>query len=476
MTPPFGIEGAEQLALIGNNASGKTRLSEAFLASCPFPAAMIRFRDSYADMEGTYYLQKRWNTQEIEEYTPTVRQILERTVASAGARDRWRLSPDRVASARAEREALLSRLTARFGWDSLADEYVISLSSGETRKLQLTTALLDLPRVLVLDNPFIGLDADTRAMLGGLLAELAESLKLNWVLLLTHPEQIPAFITHVIPVRDGVAGEKVPAAAFRALPANEALPDDTLFPEPEARVLSFPVRDLSAVPFYPSGPSPEIVRCEDVSIRYGARTILSHLDWVVREGECWALRGANGSGKSTLLSLVCADNPQAYACRIALFGHPRGSGESIWEIKRHIGYVSPEMHRAYQKNIPALDIVASGLFDTVGLCLHPSEEQYALSREWMSVFGIAHLAERPYLQLSSGEQRLCLLARAFVKDPELLILDEPMHGLDPVHCRQVRRIIETFVRRPHKTLLFVTHYDEELPACVGHTLRLQRQG
>ena len=432
---------------------------------------MIRFRDSYADMEGTYYLQKRWNTQVIEEETPTVRQILERTVASAGARDRWRLSPEGTESARLERESLLSRLTARFGWDRLADEYVISLSSGETRKLQLTTALLDLPRILVLDNPFIGLDAGTRAMLGDLLAELAERLRLNWVLLLTHPEQIPSFVTHVIPVRDGVAGEKMPAEAFRARQeAGKTI--ETLHSGLAARILSFPVRDLSAVPFYPEGPSPEIVRCEDVSICYGARTILSHLDWVVREGECWALRGANGSGKSTLLSLVCADNPQAYACRISLFGHPRGSGESIWEIKRHIGYVSPEMHRAYQKNIPALDIVASGLFDTVGLCLHPSAEQYALSREWMSVFGIDGLAERPYLQLSSGEQRLCLLARAFVKDPELLILDEPMHGLDPAHCRQVRRIIETFVRRPHKTLLFVTHYDEELPACIDRCLRL----
>ena len=437
---------------------------------------MIRFRDSYADMEGTYYLQKRWNTQEIEEDTPTVRQILERTVASAGARDRWRLPAERLAQAQAEREALLSRLTARFGWDRLAEEYVISLSSGETRKLQLTCALLDLPQVMVLDNPFIGLDAGTRAMLGDLLAELAERLQLNWVLLLTHPAQIPAFISHVIPVRDGVAGEKIAAEAFRVCQEDGEPPVEARFADTEARVLSFPERDLSAVPFYPEGPSPEIVRCEDVSIRYGARTILSHLDWVVREGECWALRGANGSGKSTLLSLVCADNPQAYACRISLFGHPRGSGESIWEIKRHIGYVSPEMHRAYQKNIPALDIVASGLFDTVGLCLRPSAEQYALSREWMSVFGIAGLAERPYLQLSSGEQRLCLLARAFVKDPELLILDEPMHGLDPMHCRQVRRIIETFVRRPHKTLLFVTHYDEELPACIDHTLRLGSAG
>ena len=433
---------------------------------------MIRFRDSYADQAGTYYHQKRWNSAEIEDDTPTVRQILGRAVEIAGARDAWRLGPERAAEARTEREALLSRLSERFGWERLADGFVISLSSGETRKLQLTTALLELPRVLVLDNPFVGLDAATRDMLAALLADLALTLPLQCVLLLSRPEQIPAFVTHIIPVRDGVAGEKMTASDFLARKETDSA---GVSPDIADRILAFPARDLSEVPFYPSGPSPEIVRCEDVSIRYGSRTILHHLDWVVREGECWAIRGENGSGKSTLLSLICADNPQGYACRISLFGHPRGSGESIWEIKRHIGYVSPEMHRAYQTDIPALGIVASGLFDTVGLCFHPTAEQYARSREWMAVFGIADLAERSYLQLSSGEQRLCLLARAFVKDPELLILDEPMHGLDPANCRRVRRIVDTFVRRPHKTLLFVTHYDDELPDCITHSLQLRRQ-
>jgi molybdate transport system ATP-binding protein len=429
---------------------------------------MIRFRDSYADMEGTYYLQKRWNTIEIEEETPTVREILRKALETAEARAVWSRSETDEGSSRAEREALLRDLTGRFGLDRLQDEYVISLSSGETRKLQLTAALLSLPQVLILDNPFLGLDAGTRAMLSDLLGSLASRMRLHLVLLLSHPDQIPPFVTHVIPVEGGKAGEKVPVAEYRPGPAP-----DGPSPAVEARILSFPHRALSD--FYPSGPAPEIVRCEGVTIRYGARTILDRLDWVVREGEHWALRGENGSGKSTLLSLVCADNPQAYACRIALFGHPRGSGESIWEIKRHIGYVSPEMHRAYRENLPALHIVASGLFDTVGLCLHPGAEQLALSREWMAVFGIEDLADRPYLRLSSGEQRLCLLARAFVKDPELLILDEPMHGLDLRHIAMVREIIDSFVKRPHKTLVMVSHYESELPSCIDRRLVLTRQ-
>ena len=178
--------------------------------------------------------------------------------------------------------------------------------------------------------------------------------------------------------------------------------------------------------------------------------------------------------KSTLLSLVCADNPQSYACDITLFGRKRGSGESIWEIKKHIGYVSPEMHRAYLKNLPAIDIVASGLHDSVGLYKRPRPEQMAACEWWMDIFGIADLKDRNFLQLSSGEQRLVLLARAFVKDPELLILDEPLHGLDLYNRRLVKDVIETFCRRKDKTMIMVTHYQEELPACITNSLFLKR--
>ena len=194
-------------------------------------------------------------------------------------------------------------------------------------------------------------------------------------------------------------------------------------------IRNLPEKDLSLFPFYPQHGG-EIMNFHDVSVRYGSRRILNGLNWVVREGERWAVCGENGAGKSTLLSLVCADNPQSYACHIDLFGHRRGSGESIWDIKRHIGYVSPEMHRAYLKDLPAIDSVASGLSDSVGLYARPKPGQREVCMGWMRVFGIADLADRTFLRLSSGEQRLCLLARAFVKDPELLVLDEPSHGLD----------------------------------------------
>ena len=217
-----------------------------------------------------------------------------------------------------------------------------------------------------------------------------------------------------------------------------------------------------------------IVDFHNVNIRYGSRTILKDLSLSVKLGEHWALSGENGAGKSTLLSIVCADNPQAYANEIVLFGHQRGKGESIWDIKKHIGYISPEMHRAFQRDLPCLHIVASGMSDMNGLYRAPKAHQIEQCLFWMRIFGVEHVAERTFLKLSSGEQRLVLLARAFVKDPVLLILDEPLHGLDLYNRRMVKDIINVFCRRPGKTLIMVTHYKDELPDCIDHEIFLKR--
>ena len=132
------------------------------------------------------------------------------------------------------------------------------------------------------------------------------------------------------------------------------------------------------------------------------------------------------------------------------------------------------MHRAYQKDLPAIRIVASGLKDSVGLYMKPDPNEYDRCKWWMDIFGLTGIEDRTFLKLSSGEQRLVLLARAFVKDPELLILDEPLHGLDNTNRRLVKDIIETFSKRRNKTIIMVTHYKEELPNCIDHSIFLKR--
>ena len=414
------IRPGEQVALVGDNASGKSRLAAAFAGRRG--AKYITFRDSYGSYgDRNFFMQQRWNLFTLEGDPPSAGGSLHQDAAE---------SKDPVAA-----EQRLEELISLFSMELLLDKPLVTLSSGELRKYQLTRALLGGPEILVVDNPYIGLDPRTRSLLTNLLAALSASTTL--VLVLSRAAEIPPFITHVIPVADEAAGEKV-------------LREDYLD---------------SVLP-------PAVIRLRNVTIRYGERVILDSLNLTVRQGEHWALTGANGSGKSTLLSLICADNPQAYAHDIELFGRPRGSGETIWDIKRQIGFVSPELHRAFRMDAPALDIVTSGHFDTEGLFRRPSAEQRDIALRWMEEFGIADLAERPFLRLSSGEQRLCLVARAFVKDPPLYILDEPLQGLDETQRRRVKVLLDKYCGAPGKTLLMVTHYPEEYPGCIDHSLSL----
>ena len=466
----FCLCDGEHIAVVGPNGGGKSMLVDIITGAHPLlmhdpeydfsPSAKemvsdniqyITFRDSYGTQQ-SYYLQLRWNQTEIDKETPTVGQLLEEAYLQAGED-----TP--------ERRIMQQHLYELFHIGHLLDKYVILMSSGETRKYQLTRTLLKEPRVLIMDNPFIGLDAETRDQLKNLLTDLSRERALQMILVLSKTDDIPDFITHVVEVRDMTVGPKQTVSEYYE--NRSPYPARVLSEEKEKAILGLPYNDEEYH-------TDEVVKMNAVSIRYGERTILDKLDWTVKNGERWALSGQNGSGKSTLLSLVCADNPQSYACDIELFGVPRGSGETIWDIKKHIGYVSPEMHRAYLRDLPAVRIVASGLKDSVGLYVKPTEEEYGICRFWMDIFGLKGLEERTFLKLSSGEQRLVLLARAFVKDPELLILDEPLHGLDNRNRRLVKDVIETFCRRRNKTMIMVTHYQEELPECITHKIFLKR--
>lgn len=451
----------EQLAIIGPNGAGKSLLVDIITGRWPllmnqveydFSPSLsdmvcdnvkyITFRDSYGDSDTNLYYQQRWNSQDME-ITPVVKDLL----------------PD------TENIEFRDMLYQLFGIEEMLEKHIVLLSSGELRKFQLTKSLLTNPRILIMDNPFIGLDGNTRDLLRNLLQRLIELTSLQLILVLSNADNIPDFITHVIPVDNRICGAKQERDEY--LSSRIPIPKHILSAEKEQLILNLPdyKEDIN---------EEEVVKLDKVNIRYGERCILKDLDWTIKRGEKWSLSGENGAGKSTLLSLICADNPQSYTCNITLFGRKRGSGESIWDIKRHIGYVSPEMFRSYLKNLPVIDIVASGLYDTIGLYRRPNAEQMAVCEWWMNIFGIIDLKERNFMQLSSGEQRLVLLVRAFVKDPDLLILDEPLHGLDNYNCQLVKDIIGTFCKRKNKTLIMVTHYKEELPSCITHSLYIKR--
>lgn len=443
----FTLDADEHIAVVGPNGSGKTTLVETLLGRRALCRGRLRyglsgggvryiaFHETYNRAEdGEYYYQQRWNSCDSES-APRVAELL-----------------GRIEGDPALRNELYDLLAIR----PMLDKPVIMLSSGELRKFQIVRMLLTRARVLVVDNPFIGLDVAARGLLNELLVRLAGMAGLQLILVLSSEEDIPPFVTHVYRLAGRKLSPKIPAAAWR--PQAAAAEHTVTLPPAEGKPLE----------------CTEVVRLNGVTIRYGDRTILDSLDWTMQNGEKWALAGPNGSGKSTLLSLISADNPQAYAQDITLFGRRRGTGESIWEIKRHIGYVSSEMHRSFLKDIPAVKMTASGYFDSLGLYETPTAAQLASAKAWLETFGIGSLADRSFLKLSSGEQRLVLLARAFVKDPDLLILDEPLNGLDAANKGRVKAIIDAFCSRPGKSLIYVSHYETDFPLCIGRRLELKR--
>ncbi|MDR2764620.1 MAG: ATP-binding cassette domain-containing protein [Tannerella sp.] len=445
----------EQWAVVGPNGSGKTLLAGLLQGRYLLREGAVRlhfegktaervkgiaFRDihSIADSRNAYY-QQRWHATETDEW-PTVAELL------AGG------FPAEVD------EALCSRFRIH---ESLSKK-LIHLSSGELRKFLILRTLLSNPKILLLDNPFIGLDGDSRQLLADMLTQLAHLKGLQVILLLSNPADIPDMITHVLPVCNRRLLAPLSRTAFLA---------DTAL-----QTQLFPLGDMPVVlPFSERKESMHRItfRMERVHVCYAGRTILKDLCWEVKNGEKWALCGPNGSGKTLLLSLIYADNPQSYAQTLYLFDRRRGTGESIWDIKRRMGCVSPEMHLYCMEDIPALDMVCSGFFDSTGLFRKCGDSQIQHALDWMRLFGIESLKDRSFLRLSSGEQRLVLLVRAFVKDPDLLILDEPLHGLDVSNQRRATRIIDAFCSRKGKTLIYVTHCPDELPSCVNRRFELR---
>jgi len=454
------IKNGEHWVVIGPNGSGKTLLIDILIGKYALKSGEIickndtkeklrvsdvvksvAFRDIYslADIQNSYY-QQRWNAGDEHE-VPLIQDLLKSTD------DEW-----------------VEFLISNFRIQDLIEKPVNLLSSGELRKFLIVRTLLKKPRVLILDNPYIGLDAASRIVLNDMFNLLARIDHIQVVLVLSNPNDIPEIITHVLPVNNKALGKSLSRSDFFD---NSAIFCSLFPPSSEIRMPNNREAEDKALIF------DNAILFKNIKIAYGTHKILNNLDWQVKRGEKWALLGENGAGKSTLLSLVAADNPQAYANDITLFDRKRGSGESIWDIKKRIGYISPEMHLYYLKNVKCLDIVGSGFFDTIGLYRKCDIDQEKIALQWMAVFGIEQLKDQSFLNISSGEQRLVLLARVFVKSPDLLILDEPLHGLDVANKQRVKSVIEQYCDES-KTLIYVTHYENEIPSVVDKRLVLSK--
>jgi molybdate transport system ATP-binding protein len=344
----------------------------------------------------------------------------------------------------------------------LRDKQVIKLSNGETKRLMIAAALLKNPALLLLDNPLTGLDVATCQYFNTLLSEVSASG--ITLIMATSAHEIPDVVQQVAVLNNGVISKTLSKEEFAA---NIALQLDT--PNVDAAALEALIHSNAQPHKYA-----KIVAMNNVVIRYGNKTILNHINWAINPGERWALLGPNGAGKSTLLSLINGDNPQAYANDITLFDKKRGTGESIWDIKSKIGFVSPELYQYFPTDNSCLQVIESGFYDTLGLFRKSSPAKATLALNWMKALEIDKYARVLLKNIPASAQRLCLLARALIKNPALLIFDEPCQGLDSHQQLHFKTVVDTICAISKLTLIYVTHYQHEIPDSVKNVLRLDK--
>ncbi|MHA7129013.1 ATP-binding cassette domain-containing protein [Algoriphagus namhaensis] len=382
-----------------------------------------------------FYFQQRFNSSEVDEAL-SVREYMLDSGTKPGV---WTV----------ENVAELLDL------QDLLSESILKLSNGETRRLALALGLLRQPKIFLMDQPTTGLDQASRQNFGGFLKKVTESGV--HVLLTCSVQEIPQGITQVGKI--GASGLEV----------KRYLAD-----EKPTTTLSYPfdLAELRDLAHSAQERGEELIRLSEVSISYQKREILRSLNWTLKSGEKWQIKGPNGSGKSTLISLLIGENPQAYAQDIWLFGRKRGSGESIWDIKRPIGFVAPELARFFPANQTCKKVILSGLFDSMGLFKKVSQDQESLAERWLRLFQLEEVAQIPIRRLSLEHQRWTLLARALIKRPKLLILDEASQGLDDRQRLIFRETVQALCESPTISLIYVSHYDEDVPPAVDQVLTL----
>jgi molybdate transport system ATP-binding protein len=475
-------------AVIGPNGSGKTTLAKAICGQVPviggrivhhfvkdgsLPSkhiALVSFdtQERTLKREGQFY-QARWNLGPRDHTLSVAEYLSESNVR--------RINPYQVVQETTDPAAFLAyreQIVDMLGIHPLLARGLIQLSNGERRKVSLARALLKRPRLLILDNPLTGLDSNFRHRLRRIMDELMQGA-MRIVVITTRADEIPPGITHVLKVdQTRVVAQGRREEILHTGTSPEGYPGDAPGPVsgsiPRTRGLP-PAYSLCRVD-EKRPDSRVLVRMRGVDVSYGSTEILSGIDWTIRRGEHWALLGPNGSGKTTLLSAILGDHPQAYANDITLFGRRRGSGESIWEIKQHIGHVSPELQIYYPKHFSCLDVVCSGFFDSVGLYTRCSPQQRRAAEQWIQQLGLRSGSGARFAAISEGEQRLVLLARALVKNPLLLVLDEPCQGLDGNNKRQILQVVDAIGEQLDTSIIYVTHDTDDLPQVITHVLRL----
>ncbi|MDB4792714.1 ATP-binding cassette domain-containing protein [bacterium] len=430
----FEIRPGRSLGIVGRNGSGKTALAA-----------------SLAEKHGGTLVSF-----ELEN------ELLEREIREDDSE-----FLDRIDFGRSVRELIeevcsdgreLEEVAEVLGLSKIIEQGFLTLSTGERRRLMLARVLVQNPKLLVLDEPFDGLDQAFRQPLRDLLGGR------DLILVANRLSDLEGLAGDVCCVEDG---RVILSGSLEELVRNEAFQQLMGLGE-----IGLVLPDGKSI----APPPGALVSMEKVTVVHGGREIISDFDWTVESGQNWKISGPNGCGKSTLVNLVTGDHPQCYSNDVTVMGMRRGLGESIWDIKRYVGIVSPSLHQQHRVSFNALQIVASGFFDSVGIYQDVAPGHWKVARMWLELVGMAPWADRPFRSLSYGQQRLLLIARALVKRPPLLVLDEPCQGLDPINRALVLGVIDRIASTNLTQILYITHEPEDRLDCVTHELRYEGDG
>jgi molybdate transport system ATP-binding protein len=481
------INSNEHWAILGPNGSGKTTLAKSLFGEIPIVGGHIVFHFAKKDKKSR---SAAANT--VGYVSPELhRDIIERE----NLRDDFRefsgniheittvknLILNRISNAdkAAPYMKVLARVAAQMGIEALLERDIKSLSIGEMNTVLIAKAMIKSPYLLILDEPFDGLDKQSRLSLADTINDL---MRANiQVILITHRfEEITPNITHVLLLKYGKifkSGRKeqvfTPENINRVYEIDRRPVQD--IPQKLGDALAaIKAKGLQPVRNEKMAAVRVLIEMRDVTVKYNQSRVLDKFSWIVNEGENWTIMGPKGSGKSTVLTLILGDNLQAYANEIYLFGKKRGSGESIWDIKKQIGCISSDLQIRQHKNIKAFDVVCSGFFDSNGLYRKCSPQELSLAREWTHFLDVSGLADQNFGRLSHGQRQLILIARAMVKAPKILILDEPFQGLDIKNRSKIMGVLEYIGSHTATNLIYVPNREEEGLSCITHILDMDR--
>ena len=450
----------ERWALLGDNGAGKTQLLKT-LSGDVWPTPDVR-RNA-----GRSYRVGRERVDLIE---------AKRRVAYVGAelqdkyaRYGWDLRVrDLVATGLHRTDLLLLPVTATqakrvaatlraCGLQRYANREFLSLSYGQKRLALLARALVQDPDWLLLDEFYNGLDGHYRARIDTVLAAAVRRGQ-SWVATAHRAADVPRGTRCMLELEDGYvrAAGRMRASDLKRL---------------KARAGERPRSVKRAWKAAAAASAPGLIRLSQVDLYVDYKMVLRDLDWQLRKGEHWAVFGANGSGKTSFLKLLYGDLSPALGGHIERTGFPKGTPITDW--KRHVGYVSPELQSDYAVNISVSDLVASGRYASIGLVDEPTAGDIRAARYWLRFFGLLSVATRRPRELSYGQLRRALIARAMAADARILLLDEPLTGLDPGQRAIMKRLLEHVMNR--LTLIVAVHHPEDLPRGMTHGLRLHNR-